>query len=821
MPCSQYRDASLRNCSDGQQGGPEPDKTPYQADTAALTLADTGGGRSHCWDVPAQDPFTYYKAFMSSDASYDGRANMSSSHHDSSAEDVAVSTVQLVQGVGGQHCNTRADPYHVAVRFATRSNGAPLATIIEQRSVSTLNSRGSLISVGRYPSVRTADDISHGRAAHRIIKGLDDNALKNIEEEPREEIGMHTAVKTPSWKFQRDRDATDPSHILPVPSFTASRRPQGSDAHQTHCVERPLNSKGLKSLLRDALHNIRGGSRTRSRSSSMTEATSSHCGEERPDSHPVSPQTQGRNGKSENTPPDGQALAASAIVRDLHLDFTLTPGGIEPQSINGTSSDRRPESSAGVHPPIAHLSPPTSDSNAGSSLIPHRLSIDGLSHPGDVLKTASSVRPVLPEPRDVAQDHVHVGAATLYPRIKDELSVRDALHAAPTNRNDATFVRDYDRARNTSRNASFCSMSTSYSGTVLGVDLDLQHEFVQPARRPVTPVWFTSKECVNLSLDPKHQQAEAGQLRPRSMTSSALSALLPIAAAEGIVQSNPMTPLLSFFSPSGNLIQAESSSPLSTDTSGLNLYSSGPSATTTSFYSNSQVPTAYNALSASMGLPPIRPAPVPMATPPQSFAPLPEHLRHHHNYRHAESSRITPESTNTSVTAISPGPTVKGCGGVIRPESLITCSETPRALGTTGRRPSHDRSVSCLFTSDMTRSRFNFLTSRPTFKKDRMKMSARPPASENGIGQAAGHAMRVCFCQPYDGAGQKTLMSGRRSMSHCHDETSARQARDTESPNVRIVDDGGGNKSIGPRTRARSDSGFSTGTSIRVCVVGA
>jgi hypothetical protein len=737
---------------------------------------------------------------------------------------MAVPEIHHARGAGDQqHSRPRVAPYHAAVRFANRSNGAPLATIVEQRSVSTLNSRASLLSVGRFSSVRTADNMSPGRAVHGLTKRLDEKALKGIEEESRQNDDAYSATKMRNSDLQKGRGAKESTHNLAAPTHSVFYSPRGSGAYQAHYEQRPRDSKGLKSLIRDALLNVRGGSRSWSGLSSMTNAYPSQCGGERLDSLRISPQSQSCGGKSENISPVVQALAVSDIARGSHLDLPLPLGGIEAQPRNRMSSGRASGSSAGVCPPMPPFLQPTYDSTSEYGLNPHLSPVPDLSHPGNVMGKTPSIRPVLPAPRDVAPGHVHDGTTTLCPRSRDELSARDALETASVGRNDAPSFREYDHARDMSRNASFCStMSTSYSGTVLGVDLDLHHDFSQPTRRPVTPVWFTPMESTDSASKMKHQK-EGEQLPPDSVTSSALAALLPIAYAEGIVHRNSTTPKISFFSPSGNLFQAENSSPLLTDTTRLDSYCANPSATATSFYGNAQAFTAYDTLSASSGLPPPRPAAIPMTTPPQSYAPLPEHLRHHHNYRHLERSQITPESSNYSVTALSSGLEVRGCGGVIRPDSIVPHSGKPRSSACMKQRSPHQRSMCCLSSGDLTASRTNVpLTSRPSARKGRtLKKCVSPPGSESGIGQTLSLAMRVCFCQPYDGAGQRTAASRCRSRNRCHDETSARQDRDTETPNVRVVLDEARSRSIGLKTRARNDSGVSTGTSIRVGVVGA
>ena len=120
---------------------------------------------------------------------------------------------------------------------------------------------------------------------------------------------------------------------------------------------------------------------------------------------------------------------------------------------------------------------------------------------------------------------------------------------------------EFDKAREEfeSRNASFCgTVSTSYSGAVVGVDVDLQHEFAHPVcrSRSATPVWFTAPpaEIQGQAPGPKVEAARY------SVTSPALTSLLPIAAASGIVRSDYTKPTLCYYSPSGRQIERECSS---------------------------------------------------------------------------------------------------------------------------------------------------------------------------------------------------------------------------------------------------------------------
>lgn len=270
----------------------------------------------------------------------------------------------------------------------------------------------------------------------------------------------------------------------------------------------------------------------------------------------------------------------------------------------------------------------------------------------------------------------------------------------------------------------------------------------------------------------------------RSITSSALTSLLPIAAASGIVQPNYNTPKISFYSPSGNLIQPEASSspdayspPSIPSTAGTSHRRSSKKNPTSRPYG-----TAY--------LPPSRPHLVPMTTPPTTVAPLPYHIRHHHNYQHIERSIIS-----SCESLIDPSPSIKGCGGIVRTPDL-----TPRSgiIETSPRRIRYDAqqnqrqslrshlhdlhsdagfyksryialAAQAIGPSSQKKSKKNYpkplhkrhMTSkRPAAPKHCMTVARKRSSPEqkrkSAVGPLAGHALRICFCQPYDGAGNRT-----------------------------------------------------------------
>jgi hypothetical protein len=305
------------------------------------------------------------------------------------------------------------------------------------------------------------------------------------------------------------------------------------------------------------------------------------------------------------------------------------------------------------------------------------------------------------------------------------------------------------------------------------------------------------------SESPDSEQANAEATR-RSITSSALTSLLPIAAASGIVRANFNTPKISFYSPSGNLIQPEGSSP-----DDFSASTPGSPTTRISSYRNRNRPTAYYTLSATACSPPVRPTLIPMTTPPTCTSPLPEHLRHHHNYRRPERSQI--ESCESLIV---PTPPVQGCGGVIRTHSFTLRSGThhsPPKKTHVCLPPKRHRSTRSLvhdLRSDARfyKSRYIALAaqsygagtsqkSKPkpkkkaTLHKRQTPIDSRSaagnstsksyapaalehPRHKSALGPLAGHALRICFCQPYDGAGKAACMHARAHVTE--DEVAAR-----------------------------------------------
>lgn len=231
---------------------------------------------------------------------------------------------------------------------------------------------------------------------------------------------------------------------------------------------------------------------------------------------------------------------------------------------------------------------------------------------------------------------------------------------------------------------------------------------------------------------------------------------------------------------------------------------------------------------------PIRPPLVPMTTPPVHKTPLPSNLRHHHNYQRPELSQIS--SCDSSAN---PKGSVRGCDGIVRENSL-----TPRSgvFFPHGKDNVH-RSVK-LAMDDLKaeakfyKARFTTLAAAHSFAPSIPKGKtlqkrhihsyntyARKPHMHGGegrkdgfrqdiLGPLAAHVLRVCFCQPDDGAGRPTRAA---AIGACRAgepfSTSGKSRVDQHTmdaehslPNARVVACGRHSEGQGTKLPARNDS---------------
>lgn len=656
-PTSYFRDLKLLNRSSTLQ---------YRSDPAALRLMDTMSGHSEPGCAVLQDPFAYYRAFLDTNVPPDmGTTRFAQDKAGYTCHTGAIG--QGSQTLGIHQPSARAVPHNLAVRLANRSNGAPLATIVEQGSFSTLNSHSSLLSVGRFPFLRVAENASPKCSTNRRSRSLDEKALHNIQEDAFLEQGalvVTEVLEMPSvdrW-YERSHSGCStetPAKLVPLEYQDSQINDQDYDS----------NGRGVKGFFHGVLQSVRAAPRTRSRSSSMTHAVSVDSREDRVHTMDSSPQIQ-HHDMSSKTPQMNNHKSDASNHAQSSSSSAASKHALEPKLRNRKISTANSEPSAQTYPPLLHVPPPKFEPTTKNGAVPLLLPRSLVTRSRE---SSLSPRSVLPERCDATRGDGMLEAQTLSNRSRDAFSAQYTSDGVLVAHENAPLLTEGGRAkyasRNASWNASFCStMSTSYSGTVLGIDLDLQHELAHqscPSRSP-TPVWFTPQMAelerqVSSSECPEWKQPTAAETPSRLITSSALMSLLPIATASGIVRPNYNTPKISFYSPSGNLIQPEG---YLTPAESMSEYGS-LAITTTLYHDKTNLPSANNTLLATPCLPAARPSLLPMSTPPTSKAPLPTHLRHHHNYRHPELSQIsTYESLPTSCLV------VKGCGGVVRKNSF-------------------------------------------------------------------------------------------------------------------------------------------------------
>jgi hypothetical protein len=729
-----------------------------------------GTGRAVMKAAAPQDPLTFYKTYLNTNVPLLGEHNSFGSGDDSyTYYSEAAATIDGSGDDVQPQARGHTAAYKLAVRLANRSNGAPLATIIEQGSYSTLNSHGSLLSMGRFPSINAAENTSPNRGSRRRSRSLDEKALHDIQEDLAREFDA-SAVAVPPARLNEEPEAADPASGTATP--LTSYRFELQQSPGSHSGDELLDHEhgGAKGFIRGVLQNVRGVSRTRSRSSPMTHAPIMDHRESPPSTCDSSPQVDEQYQGS-----DGAHLPIHSCGNSTRVPGAVaiapTPGD---QTRNRAISSSDTELSAHMRLPLAKPRSDISESPTLFGSIPPTLPSQSATR----LHERPFSTPVgHAGTRDVAQKDRTMQASTSHHDMFDT-SAQYTFDGVPVYRGHPSSMREASSAREvfTSQNASFCStMTSSYSGTILGVDLDLQHDFSRPIGRsqsPPTPVWFTpqmaelERQASFLELPEPMKAPPPGHAPSRSITSSALTSLLPIAAASGIVRPNYKTPKISFYSPSGNLIQPES---ISSQGTGPSDHSGSP--TFTSSYYNRQNVNA----GSSAGSLPIRPPLVPMTAPPTYRTPLPSHLRCHHNYRGPELSQI---SSFESVTPYGP---VKGCDGVVRENSL-----TPRSgiFFPYGKDKVH-RSVKLAVYDLKAEAKFykarfitlaaahSFAPSMPKGKTLQKRHTqnyntyARKPHVQHGdhrrsgyrqdvLGPLATYALRVCFCQPYDDAGVPT-----------------------------------------------------------------
>jgi hypothetical protein len=467
--------------SNSQSLTPSAGMLSHQSGCAAWKLADATSITAQSMQPVLQDPFAYYKAFLDTDTPTSGNTNGLTQNDDGHTCHTGIIGAQDRDGEGAQQDRTRGFPYHLAVQLSNRSTGAPLATIMEQGSYSTLNSRGSLLSLGCFPSPRAAEALSPGRTSHKICRGVDENSLQRIQEDDPQERVKHPTTEMPAT-ISQDYARSHPifavsSPIKIMPKLPLSPRSQISD------VDHEVDEKKPNGFLRGVLQNVRAASRTRSRSFSSTHTSAFESREDQPqisDSSPHCPVPDDRHAPLEDYPKDCSSLN---LARNLSSAAVSIPSS-DTQARNRKISltNHQPPASTSSLSPLQETSLPLHERiasfDSASRLLPPVVVIHSREQP-------ASVRIVTPEPRDVAYMDVTTDASTL----SDRHSVQLTFDVISTPNCSTSSLSKNDLVMHASRNASFCStVSTSYSGTVIGVDIDLQYEASYQARRSSSPM---------------------------------------------------------------------------------------------------------------------------------------------------------------------------------------------------------------------------------------------------------------------------------------------------------------------------------------------
>ncbi|KAF2036620.1 hypothetical protein EK21DRAFT_83567 [Setomelanomma holmii] len=831
----------MSNCGTILIGTPN---SSYEVGHKVLSSMDTVNMQGRALQPAYQDLFAYYRAFLDTDTPFSDCVKQFPPLDDSYTSHSAAVGVEAGHSIQPQQQpRGRAIPYHLAGRLANRSNGAPLATIIEQGSYSTLNSRTSLLSMGRHPSFRVAENSSPSHAIHRVSRSLDGVALQRIQEDAHRERDPIVAVN--GHGRLQDSGPSQPIFDAATPiRANSSELPRSAEWEtQINDACQHAESRRSKGFFRGVLHSVRAAARARPRALSMTQAPPVEAHEDRPET------SQGD--------PLNQLAYHNLEKRQTHLDTPVWYPSSSPASMPAVDSHARnrkmssmntPASvSASSFPSLSESSLPLFDQEPSPNSVSQSRSPSATTRPRE---HSSSVRLVLPKPRDVESIGGTNGASTLQnTHHNDYISAAPTFEGVSVPNSGASSFSKHDRVRETSRKASFCStMSTSYSGTVLGVDLDLQYETPQGSRNSSSPM------PASFSESPESKKVTETDATWRSITSSALTSLLPIAAASGIVQPNYNTPKISFYSPSGNLIQPEGNS--LPETSAWEYGHSPPAPET--YVPHSRPQSGRRTLSATACLPPARPTLVPMTTPPTSTVPLPPHLQHHHNYRRPEKSQIS-----SCESLIEPLPTVKGCGGVVRSHSVTPRSQTRQSHHKKIKPSSKHKRRSIMSIISDTKSDASFYKSRyialtirsctssrttsqgwskprtqrttlhkrhagparylpartarttqtqgtskpririnPAPRRPAPSLSGKNPRTFRGAcmtsripcvrdtGSLAGHTLRICFCQPYDGAGKRVMsfcVREKEDMQAKLDGARDRRGGDNE-PTARVVE---------------------------------
>lgn len=435
-----------------------------------------------------QDPYAYYRAFVDTNAPSTGTTEELRSDDDGDTSNTATIGYHDFHNFGDHQLGrARAIPSHLAVRFANRSIGAPLATIVEQSSYSTLNSGGSLLSMSRFPSIRIVEQTSPDGASHRVSRSLDENILHRIQEDATQDQDV-LAVCNEAHVRRQDGGQTHP--VFDTTSQTTAmmvRGGQRSPGFQTSDADYDADNRKLKGFLCGVLQNVRTTPRTRSRSSSMTHGSVVEpwgvC-VEASDSSPLPGNFVGTFSHAKHAHSGG--ISAGPDSAQIPVPSTASTPVVGTDARSRMICLTNPQTPATIYPPLLESSLPLFEPDTPFGDVTHLLSPPTATHSRE---RTSSVHLVHLEPRDVAYAGATARAATPTNRHYDNTSAHQKFSGDSAPNHSTSSLKKHPVAKEASRNGSSCSTrSTSYSGTVLGIDLDLQYETPRPVRQSSSPM---------------------------------------------------------------------------------------------------------------------------------------------------------------------------------------------------------------------------------------------------------------------------------------------------------------------------------------------
>ncbi|KAF2264666.1 hypothetical protein CC78DRAFT_224260 [Lojkania enalia] len=737
MTASQARTVALRDCTNNRGLGYGSSAASERVDYAALDLADSPRPLLESKIAPCQDQFTNSTALLDGRLPRTGAENEApggsddgTPYHSSSPKPTDIQCTE-----DRPHAKPRAVPYKPDLRSANRTNGTTLATISEQGSHSTLHSGRSLPNGhGRHAPVRLVHDLAQTGARMRRSSRLEIGPLHAVPEEEYRNQVLSKNNQMYALIGER-RETWDPMSHAAASIKTNSHARQVAEAFQFQSAECALESRGVRGFLQGLLQSVRGVSpHSRPRPSSM-------------ESLSLSEALRHRSAAAEGDLPRSHDLDGGCTSHRSIMHAAWAPAG------HDGSLSSFPRSCI-----QSHQRNPRVTVTQAQPATPHSIPITGLPpspiRPENKLTSApflSQTPYVSPQPSKGSGSPATVttagalenglpGTQPLSARTRDDSPIRYTFDGVLLYRSDAPSLYEYDRTRN----VSFCSTdSTNYSGTILGIDLDLQqecskiHQSVPPTRHFSQPSDVEVGPSVSNDMHKPNTTTKLKSTPHLSITSSALPVLLPLAAASGIVRPNHSTPQISFYSPSGNLIQAEDSSLSSVDSCYHNTVPSPPESHA-------------------------RPSLLPATTP--SAVPLPKQLQlRHHRYARSD---IIPQNVTPS--------SVQGCDGIVRSRSLQPRSGVKRSLTHAGTRSSSNRFYSPA--ASRSTSRWRAVASCPKVPK----WNSRRMQGSESLGPVTGWTLRVCFCQPFDGVGADTDCLG-------HDCDVHEQGTHEPLENVRVV----------------------------------